>query len=111
MSSIFEDPTRGAAPRPERPGWARAVLITAIVLLALFFAMSAFTGFWTDRLWFKSVGYSGVFTRLVLTKTVLFLVFGAVLGVIVALNMFLAYRARPRFRPASPEQIGLDRYR
>jgi uncharacterized membrane protein (UPF0182 family) len=111
MSSIFEDPTRGAAPRPERPGWARAVLITAIVLLALFFAMSAFTGFWTDRLWFKSVGYSGVFTRLVLTKTVLFLVFGAVLGLIVALNMFLAYRARPRFRPASPEQIGLDRYR
>jgi len=111
MSSIFEDPTRGQAPRPERPGWARGVLITAIVLLALFFAMSAFTGFWTDRLWFRSVGYSGVFTRLVITKTVLFFVFGAVLGLVVVLNMVLAYRTRPRFRPASPEQIGLDRYR
>ncbi|RJS46681.1 UPF0182 family protein [Nocardioides cavernaquae] len=111
MSSIFEDPTRGQAPRPERPGWARGVLITAIVMLVLFFAMSAFTGFWTERLWFGSVGYSGVFTRLVVTKTVLFLVFGALLAAVVVLNMVLAYRTRPRFRPASPEQIGLDRYR
>jgi uncharacterized membrane protein (UPF0182 family) len=111
MSSIFDDPARGPVPRPERPGWARGVLITAVVLLVLFFAMSAFTGFWTDRLWFRSVGYSGVFTRLVVTKSVLFVGFGALLALVVVLNMVLAYRTRPRFRPASPEQIGLDRYR
>jgi uncharacterized membrane protein (UPF0182 family) len=87
------------------------VLITSIVLLVLFFAMSAFTGFWTDRLWFSSVGYSGVFTRLVVTKAALFVAFGLLMAVLVVLNILIAYRTRPRFRPASPEQIGLDRYR
>ncbi len=45
------------------------------------------------------------------TRIGLFLVFGVVMGAVVGVNIFLAYRFRPLFRPASPEQTGLDRYR
>jgi hypothetical protein len=112
MSSMFDDGSRGPVAEPApRSGWARGVLITAGVLLVLFFAMSSFTGFWTERLWFSSVGFGSVFTTLVLTKIGLFLVFGGLMAVTVAGNAALAYRLRPLFRPASPEQVGLDRYR
>jgi uncharacterized membrane protein (UPF0182 family) len=111
MSSIFDDGLGGAAPSERRPGWARGVLITAVVLIVLFFAMSSFTGFWTEKLWFASTGYKSVFSHLVITKIGLFLVFGAIMAATVSANAVLAYRLRPLFRPASPEQVGLDRYR
>ena len=76
-----------------------------------FFLASVFTGIWTDRLWFRSVGYSDVFTTVLGTRVLLFLVFGLLLGAVVAPNIVLAFRFRPVFRPASQEQVNLDRYR
>ncbi|HSX66069.1 UPF0182 family protein [Nocardioides sp.] len=112
MSSIFDDNPGGApAPAAGRPGWARGVLITAVVLIVLFFAMSSFTGFWTERLWFDSTGFGSVFSHLIITKIGLFLVFGGIMAATVTANAVVAYRLRPLFRPASPEQVGLDRYR
>ncbi|MDO7867414.1 UPF0182 family membrane protein [Nocardioides jiangxiensis] len=112
MSSMFGEGAGPAVPEPAaRPGWARGVLVTAVILLVLFFAMSGFTSFWTEKLWFSSTGFSSVFDRLVLTKIGLFLAFGGIMAVAVAANVVLAYRLRPMFRPASPEQVGLDRYR
>src|SRR5690242_5918479 len=111
MSSIFDDAGAAAGPPAGRPGWARGVLVTAVVLIVLFFVMSGFTGFWTERLWFASTGFSSVFSHLVVTKIVLFLVFGGLMAAAVAGNAALAFRMRPMFRPASPEQVGLDRYR
>ena len=111
MSSIFDDGPVGAAQPERRPGWARGVLVTAVVLIVLFFAMSGFTGFWTERLWFSSTGFSSVFSHLVITKIGLFLVFGGIMAAAVTANVVVAYRLRPLFRPASPEQVGLDRYR
>ncbi len=112
MSSMFDGGVATPRPEgPERPGWARGVLITAGVMLVLFFAMSAFTGFWTEKLWFRSVGFGAVFSTLVWTKVVLFVVFGGLMALAVTGNVVLAYRTRPLFRPASPEQVGLDRYR
>jgi uncharacterized membrane protein (UPF0182 family) len=84
---------------------------TAIVLVVAFILVSVFTGIWTDRLWFSSVAYSSVFTKLLGTRILLFVLFGVVMGGFVALNMVLAYRFRPLFRPASLEQASLDRYR
>ncbi|GGO84896.1 UPF0182 protein [Nocardioides phosphati] len=111
MSSIFDDGLGGATEPVRRPGWARGVLVTAVVMLVLFFAMSGFTGFWTERLWFSSTGYRSVFSHLVVTKIGLFLVFGGIMAATVTANAVVAYRLRPLFRPASPEQVGLDRYR
>jgi hypothetical protein len=102
-------PRTGAA--TDAPDRSARVLITAIVLVRAFFALTVFAGVYTDRLWYRSVGYSGVFTRLLWTKVGLFLIFGLLMAASVAANMVIAYRFRPLFRPASPEQTGLDRYR
>ena len=113
MSGFFDEPpaqARRAAPPPPSQR-SRAVVLTAIVLVALFFATSVFTGIWTDRLWFSSLGYADVFTKILGTRVLLFIVFGLLLGVVVALNIAVAFRFRPVFRPASQEQVNLSRYR
>ena len=82
-----------------------------MVLVIAFFLVSVFTGVWTDRLWFKSVGFSEVFSKVVGTKVLLFIVFGLLMAAAVGANVVLAYRFRPLFRPSSAEQVNLDRYR
>jgi uncharacterized membrane protein (UPF0182 family) len=114
VSGFFDEPPpsrprpAGAAQAPQR---SRALLYTGLVLVGGFFAVSVFTGIWTDRLWFRSVDYGAVFTKLLATRVLLFVVFGLLMAVFVGLNLFLAYRFRPMFRPASLEQASLDRYR
>ncbi|WP_296602205.1 UPF0182 family protein, partial [Nocardioides sp.] len=112
MSELFDEDPRDVGP-PARSGSrrSRALIITAVVLVIAFLGLSSFAGIYTDRLWYRSAGYGGVFSTLFWTKTVLFLVFGAVMALVVGLNIYLAYRFRPFFRPNSPEQNGLDRYR
>ena len=60
MSTPFDrpsGPTGPSAARPtpssRRPG---ALVITAIVLILAFMLLSGFASFWTERLWFRSVG-------------------------------------------------------
>jgi uncharacterized membrane protein (UPF0182 family) len=112
MSDIFDEES-GGTPPPARSGSrrSRALIITAVVLVLAFLGLSTFASLYTDRLWYKSGGYPGVFSTLFWTKTVLFLVFGLVMALAVGVNIYLAYRFRPFFRPNSPEQNGLDRYR
>ncbi|GAA3539477.1 UPF0182 family membrane protein [Nocardioides daeguensis] len=108
MSELFdEEPER---PAPERPGRrTRALVITGVVLIVGFFLLSAFAGIYTDRLWYKEVGFGEVFSTMLWTRIGLFLTFGAVMGGVVALNMYLAFRFRPMFLMAGPD--GVDRYR
>ena len=114
MSSSFEGPRPGA-PRPvtAQPRRSRALLFTGAVLVVLFLLLSSFASFWTERLWFGSVGYSGVFTTLIWTKVGLFLVFGGLMAATVAATIALGYRARPVLWPGMPGRPddGLDRYR
>ncbi|NPD05655.1 UPF0182 family protein [Nocardioides sp. zg-1308] len=93
-----------------RPG---ALVITAIILVLGFMLLSGFASFWTERLWFGSVGYSGVFTTLLLTRIGLFLVFAGLMAATVALSMAMAYRFRPVLWPGMPgmPDDGMDRYR
>ena len=103
-----------AAARPaassRRPG---ALVITAIVLIVAFMLLSGFASFWTERLWFDSVGYEGVFTTLLLTRIGLFLVFAGLMAATVALAIAMAYRFRPLLWPGLPgmSDDGMDRYR
>ena len=112
MSDRFDDDPREAAAVPERPqNRSRALLITGLVLVLAFFALTTFSSIYTDRLWYSAEGYGSVFSRLFWTRTGLFLVFGLLMAVAVGANMYLAHRFRPFFRPDSPEQAGLERYR
>jgi uncharacterized membrane protein (UPF0182 family) len=110
VSELFDDDPRDPAP-PATSRRSRALVITAVVLIVAFFGLTTFAAIYTDRLWYSSAGYGSVFSTLFWTRTGLFLAFGATMAVIVAVNVVLAYRFRPLFRPSSPEQGGLDRYR
>ncbi|MEW9553417.1 UPF0182 family protein [Nonomuraea sp. NPDC050783] len=94
---------------PRRPRLLLPVAIALIAIVALFFL---FSGIYTDYLWFDAVDYTSVFTGVVLTQIVLFLV-GALLMIAVAGgNMLLAFRTRPMFGPAMfGGASGADRYR
>ena len=117
MSTPFDrsgGPKGPSAPRPaatsRRPG---ALVITAIVLVLAFMLLSGFASFWTERMWFDSVGYREVFTTLLLTKIGLFLVFAGLMAATVGLTIAMAYRFRPLLWPGLPgmSDDGMDRYR
>jgi uncharacterized membrane protein (UPF0182 family) len=66
---------------------------------------------WTDWLWFDEVHYTQVFTGVLRTRILLFLIFGIAMALVVGGNLFLAYRLRPMLYPLSGEQHALERYR
>ncbi|GAB3029780.1 UPF0182 protein [Nocardioides flavus (ex Wang et al. 2016)] len=126
MSNPFDRPDGPSGPQrpggPGGPGGVRpavasrrpgALVITAIILVVAFMLLSAFASFWTERLWFGSVGYQEVFTTLLLTRIGLFLVFAGLMAATVATSMALAYRFRPVLWPGMPgmPDDGMDRYR
>ena len=96
------------SPRPGRR--ARALVITGGVLVVGFFLLTAFASVYTDRLWYKEVGYGQVFTTMLWTRVGLFVVFGLVMAAVVAVNMYLAFRFRPLFRMAAGD-ASVERYR
>ena len=111
MSELFdEDPRDEPADRPPSRR-SRALVITAIVLVLAFFGLTTFANFYTNVLWYRDIGFGGVYSRLLWTKIALFGIFGVLMAVVVAVNMVIAFRMRPLFHPQSPEQTGLDRYR
>ena len=111
MSELFDEEQRDepAARPPSRRS--RALIITAVILVIAFFALTTFANFYTNVLWFRDIGYGSVYSRLLWTKIILFFIFGLLMAVAVTANMVVAFRMRPLFHPQSPEQTGLDRYR
>jgi uncharacterized protein len=97
--------------RPRRSRRARFLLLIVGGIIIGFFLVTLFASLYTDRLWYESVGYSGVYDTMIWTRVGLFVGFGLLMAGSVAANMVIAYRARPFQRPDSPEQTGLDRYR
>ncbi len=94
---------------PRRPRLLLPVAIAIVAVVALFFL---FAGIYTDYLWYESVDYTAIFSGVVVTQILLFIV-GAVLMVgLVGGNMLLAYRMRPMFGPGMfGGASGADRYR
>ena len=89
----------------------RVTLVVLAVLLVLVAIADRAFDIWADWLWFDEVGYTDVYTGVLTTRILLFLTFGLGVGLIVAVNLYLAYRMRPLLRPHSAEQHALDRYR
>ncbi|MET9485482.1 UPF0182 family protein [Nocardia sp. NPDC006630] len=89
----------------------RILLVTALVLAALLLVGPRLTDAYTNWLWFGEVGFRGVFTRVLLTRVVLFLVVALVVGVIIWVSLLLAYRSRPVFVPVSGPGDPIARYR
>src|SRR5205823_14081899 len=85
------------------------VAIAAVIVLALI--LSALSGFYVDLLWFREVHFGGVFWTVYWSKVLLGTLAGALFFVLLVANLVIARRLTPRFRPFSPEQELMERYR
>jgi uncharacterized membrane protein (UPF0182 family) len=95
VSDIFGTPRPKQPPRPSAGRRQKVLVPTLITLAVLLFLGSIFTSVWTDRLWFKSVGYSDVFRSVIFARISLFVIMGLVFGLFVMGNLYIAYRNRP----------------
>ncbi|WP_426510162.1 UPF0182 family protein [Dactylosporangium sp. McL0621] len=89
----------------------RVTIAVLVVVFLLFTLFDRVVGAWADYLWFSEVKYPQVFTGVLTTRIWMFAIFGVAVGLVIAANLYLAYRTRPLLRPHSAEQHALDRYR
>jgi uncharacterized membrane protein (UPF0182 family) len=87
------------------------MLPTVAGVVVIFILFLVFSGIWTELLWYRSVGYSSVYSRELWTKLLLFFGAGLFMVLVLGANLMIAYRLRPAYRPLSVEQQGLERYR
>jgi uncharacterized membrane protein (UPF0182 family) len=93
------------------PGRPRLLAPAAVILLVLLIGAGVFVSQYTNYLWFQETRHTNVFTTVLKTKLLLFVLGGLLMGVVIGVNISIAYRNRPPFRPVSLEQQNLERYR
>ncbi|MEM9201376.1 MAG: UPF0182 family protein [Actinomycetota bacterium] len=85
-----------------------AVLAAALIIIAL--SLRGIAGFYTDFLWFDSLERTDVWSRVLLAKVVLTLIFFSVFFALLWVNLFVADRSAPPARIPGPEEELLARY-
>lgn len=97
-------------PRPNRARWIVGIL--AAVVIALILSLRAIATFWTDFLWFDSLDLTAVWRRLLSARLTLGIGATLVFFVILWVNLLIADRLAPKFRPMTgPEDDVVIRYR
>jgi hypothetical protein len=89
----------------------RILLIAAGVLVLLLLGGSRLINFYVDWLWFGEVGFRSVFSTIIFTRVLQFLLGAVLIGGAVALALWIAYRFRPVFVPVSGPEDPIARYR
>ena len=96
MSSYFQEESgfsvdlAGSVPAQIREKWKWLLVVAAVVVL--FVLLSLLRGFYTDWLWFGELGFRGVYIKVLVTRVVLFLVWGGIFGVLAGVSLYFAYR-------------------
>ncbi len=85
--------------------------VVVLGLLLVLFSANRIAVLVTDFWWFDARGFRQVFTTVLSTRVVLALVFGAILALLIAANLFIARKLRPFYVPSSPQQAQIQRYR
>ncbi|MGZ4681879.1 MAG: UPF0182 family membrane protein [Acidimicrobiales bacterium] len=86
------------------------IVVAAVVLFILFTSLRGVAGFYTDYLWFDNLGLSEVWSGILGAKIALGVIFTAVFFVLCFVNLTIADRTAPAFRPPGPEDEMLSRY-
>ena len=85
--------------------------ITIGLIVALGAIIASSSGFYIDWLWFKSVDFTEVWSTILVTKILLFVVVGVITSLFITANIYIAYKKRPLYVPLSIEADNLERYR
>src|SRR5947209_422244 len=92
---------RPTARMPKLTRRSRILILIALGVIVLLLAGPRLIDAYVDWLWFGELGYRSVFTTVLVTRIVVFLVAGLLVGGIVFAGLALAYRARPVFVPSN----------
>ena len=99
--------------RPPRTSSRRGRTILVVAAVALFLLLTSLrgiAGFYTDYLWFDSLDRSAVFSGVLGAKLALAGIFTGAFFVLLWVNLVIADRMAPPFRPAGPDEEFLERY-
>ena len=102
---------RPAARMPKLTRRSRILIGVALAVVVLLLIGPRLVDAYVDWLWFGELGYRSVFTTVLVTRVVVFLVAGLVVGAIVFAGLALAYRTRPVFVPTTGPNDPVARYR
>src|SRR6202046_2357590 len=92
---------RPAARMPKLTRRSRTLIAIALTVIALLLVGPRLIDAYVDWLWFGELGYRSVFTTVLLTRFIVFVVVGLLVGGIVFAGLALAYRTRPVFVPSN----------
>ena len=82
---------------PARQGWTTArVLLILAGALTLFILINTSKGWYTEWLWFSSLGYGSVFATILKTKVLIFFSAAIIFGILFLGNLVLATRLAPK---------------
>lgn len=102
----------GLTPPPQpikRPPKAVTWIFAIIALVILIAPMSV--GFYTDWLWFGEVDFRGVFSKVIVTRIVLFVIFALIAGFVTWLAGYFVTKLRPDEMSAFDTQSPVYQYR
>nr|WP_244954146.1 UPF0182 family protein [Spelaeicoccus albus] len=83
--------------------------IGIVVVLLILFVI--FSQVYTEVLWFNQLHFLDVFTTTWITKAIMFVGSGVIMGGVIWYMMHIVYHRRPVYVPSTPQQENLDRYR
>src|SRR3954451_6808768 len=102
---------RPAARMPKLTRRSRILIAVALAVVLLLLFGPRMVDAYVDWLWFGELGYRSVFTTKIVTRVIVFLVAGVVMGTIVFAALALSYRTRPVFVTTNGPNDPVARYR
>ncbi|MCV7267462.1 UPF0182 family protein [Mycolicibacterium doricum] len=102
---------RPPARMPKLTRRSRILIGVAVVAVVLLLIGPRFIDTYVNWLWFGELGYRSVFTTVLFTRIIVFLVVSVLIGAIVFAGLALAYRTRPVFVPTVGPNDPIARYR
>src|SRR5271154_1876433 len=92
---------RPAARMPKLTRRSRTLIAIALTAIGLLLVGPRLIDAYVDWLWFGELGYRSVFTTVLVTRLIVFVVIGLLVGGIVFASLAMAYRTRPVFVPSN----------
>ncbi|TMK88360.1 MAG: hypothetical protein E6G57_07410 [Actinobacteria bacterium] len=86
------------------------LLVAAVVIFFLIISLRGIAGFYTDFLWFQELHLTSVWRGVLGAKVGLATLFTVIFFVLMWVNLAIADRIAPAFRPMGPEEELVERY-